>query len=93
MYIKEVEMETISYTAARANFKNTMKKVCDDHAPIMITCQNEEPVVMMSLEEYQSLTETVYLLRSPNNALRLTKAIKDIEEGKNYSPKDLFPSE
>lgn len=64
-------METITYTAARANLAKTMQQVCDDHEPVIITRQQESPVVMLSLEDYQSLEETAYLLRSPKNARRL----------------------
>lgn len=74
-------METITYTSARQNFSKTMDKVWDDHAPILITRQNEKPVVMMSLEDFNSLEETAYLLKSPKNAALLAKAIEDIEAG------------
>lgn len=58
----------------------TMDKVCDDHTPIIITRQNERSVVMISLEDYESLEETAYLLRSPRNARRLLEAIAELEE-------------
>lgn len=72
-------METITYTAARANFAKTMRKVCHDHAPIVITRRDDEPVVMMSLADYQAWEETVYLLRSPENARRLLESIHELE--------------
>ena len=75
-------METLSYTSARQNLKTVMDKVCDDKSPLIITRQNDPDVVMMSLEDYNSLLETAYLLRSPKNAARLAKAIKDVEKGK-----------
>lgn len=75
-------MDTISYTSARANLASTMEKVCEDHAPIIITRKNENPVVMMSLEDYQAMEETTYLLRSPVNARRLLESIAELEEGK-----------
>jgi antitoxin YefM len=59
-----------------------MEKVCEDHAPIIITRKNENPVVMMSLEDYQAMEETTYLLRSPVNARRLLESIAELEEGK-----------
>ena len=62
-------MDAISYTSARANLASTMEQVCNDHAPIIITRKSEAPVVMMSLEDYQAMEETTYLLRSPANAL------------------------
>ena len=75
-------METITYTSARGNLSKTMKKVCDDHAPVIITRKSSKPVVMMSLEDFQALEETAYLLRSPKNARRLLESIADLENSK-----------
>lgn len=75
-------MDTITYTAARGNLAKTMKKVCDDHSPVIITRKTAQPVVMMSLEDFQSLEETAYLLRSPKNARRLLESIAELEAGK-----------
>jgi antitoxin YefM len=72
-------MTTTSYTAARSNLAQTMQKVCDDHAPIIITRSNAEPVVMLSLSDFEALQETNYLIRSPANASRLIEAIDEIE--------------
>ncbi|MCK5132211.1 MAG: type II toxin-antitoxin system prevent-host-death family antitoxin [Candidatus Sabulitectum sp.] len=74
-------MDTISYTAARANFAKTMAKVCNDHAPIIITRKSESPVVIMSLEDYETMEETTYLLRSPANARLLLESITELEAG------------
>ena len=81
-------MDAITYTKARKNFAGVMNKVCDDNAPVIITRQSERPVVMMSLADYNAIEETLYLLRSPKNAARLIKAIKDIE-GKKYKKRTL----
>lgn len=75
-------MEAVTYTKARQNFTATMNKVCADHMPIIITRQNEAPVVMMSLADYNAIEETMYLIRSPKNASRLKKAMVEIEEQK-----------
>ena len=64
-------MDTITYTAARENLAATMDKVCNDHSPVIITRNRDQSVVMLSLEEYESLQETAHLLRSPANAKRL----------------------
>ncbi len=74
-------MESISYTAARNNLAKKMEQVCDDHAPIAITRRGEGAVVMMSMEDYQALEETAYLLRSPKNTRRLIQAIAELETG------------
>ena len=75
-------MTAISYTAARENLASTMDKVCDDHAPIIITRNRDQAVVMMSLADFEALEETAYLLRSPRNAKRIMSAIAQLEAGK-----------
>jgi len=75
-------VDAISYTAARANLAKTMNKVCEDHEPLIITRNQEQSVVMISLEDYKSLEETAYLLRTPKNARRLIESIVELESGK-----------
>ena len=75
-------MDSISYTAARANLAKTMDRVCENHEPVIITRAGETSVVMLSLEDYNSLEETAYLLRSPRNAKRLLEAISELEQGR-----------
>jgi len=58
-----------------------MEKVCEDHDPVIITRRNESSVVMMSLEDFQALEETAYLLRSPKNVRRLLESIAQLETG------------
>ena len=72
-------MDTLTYSEARSKLANTMDKVCDDHSPIIITRKNSQSVVMMSLDDYQSLEETAYLLRSPKNARRLLESIAELK--------------
>lgn len=74
-------MDAISYSAARANLAKTMEKVCNDHAPVIITRKSESPVVMISLDDYQAMEETAYLLRSPANARHLLESIAELEAG------------
>ena len=59
-----------------------MTHVCQDHDPVIITRKNNEAVVMLSLEDYESISETNYLLRSPVNAKRLLDSIEELENGK-----------
>ncbi len=74
-------MNTITYSEARSKLADTMEKVCDDHTPMTITRKNSRSVVMISLEDYQALEETAYLLRSPKNARRLLEAVAELENG------------
>jgi len=74
-------MKAISYTNARSNLAKTMEEVCEDHSPVIITRRNENAVVMISLEDYQALEETTYLLRSPKNARRLLESVGQLESG------------
>jgi antitoxin YefM len=76
-------MDVISYTAARANLAKTMERVCSDHLPVIIIRKGAAPVVLISLEDYQALEETLYLLRSPANARLLLGSIAGLEAGKS----------
>ena len=75
-------MDAISYTVACANLSKTMRRVCNDYTPVIITRKSESPVVMISLEDYQSMEETAYLLRSPENARNLLESIAELDAGK-----------
>ncbi|ADU71828.1 YoeB-YefM toxin-antitoxin system antitoxin YefM [Pantoea sp. At-9b] len=74
-------MRTITYSEARQHLSETMMKTVEDRAPILITRQNGDDCVLMSLEEYNSLEETAYLLRSPANAKRLMNSIESLRNG------------
>lgn len=80
---KELYMDVISYTTARANLSKTMDQVCNDHAPVIITRARKAPVVIISLEDYQAMEETVYLLHSPANARHLLESIAELEKEKS----------
>ena len=75
-------MKAITYTAARQNFAKTMEKVCKDHTPVIVTRKSSNSVVIMSLEDFEALEETAYLLRSPKNTRRLIESIAQLENGK-----------
>jgi len=80
-------MKAITYTSARNNLASTFKQVCDEHDPVIVTRKNGESVIILSLEDYESITETAYLLRSPKNAERLMKSIDELEDGKGKERK------
>ncbi len=75
-------MKAITYTAARQNLAKTMERVCKDRAPVIVTRKASESVVIMSLEDYEALEETAYLLRSPKNTRRLIESILQLENGR-----------
>ena len=77
-----VHMTAMTYTAARENLASTMDQVCSDHDPVIITRNRDQAVVMLSLDDYESLQETAYLLRSPANARRLLASIDSLNKGK-----------
>lgn len=74
-------MKAMTYSAARQNLAKTMDKICEDHAPVIVTRKSANAVVIMSLEDYESLEETAYLLRSPKNTRRLIASIAQLEKG------------
>lgn len=75
-------MQAINYTTARQHLAETMDRVNNDRTPLLVTRQKGEPVVMMSLADYNALEETAYLLRSPANAERLISSVNNLRAGK-----------
>lgn len=78
-------MKAITYTAARENLASTMERVCADHDPVIITRNRDQAVVMMSLEDYESLEETAYLLRTPANARRLLESVAELKGNQGFT--------
>ncbi|QGK71946.1 type II toxin-antitoxin system prevent-host-death family antitoxin [Allosaccharopolyspora coralli] len=74
-------MKIMSYSESRARYAETLACVTDDREEVIITRVGHEPVVMVPLDDYESLKETAYLLRSPENARRLWGAIERLERG------------
>ncbi|MCP4345563.1 MAG: type II toxin-antitoxin system prevent-host-death family antitoxin [Desulfobacterales bacterium] len=85
-------MDAIAYSNIRKNFSNIMEKVCEDHDPIIITHKNSKPVVMISLEDYNAIEETMYLLRSPANAAQLRASIAEFEAG-NFNVREMIDND
>jgi antitoxin YefM len=75
-------MDHVSYTELRQNLKKHLDKVCDDRAPLVVTRRNAEPVVVLSLADYESLEETLYLLSSPANVEHLQLSMAQADAGK-----------
>lgn len=74
-------MDVVTYTHARQNLAKLMDETQANHEPIVINRQQKGSVVMMSLEDYNGLMETLHLQRSPRNAERLLRSIRQAERG------------
>lgn len=81
-------MRVMSYSESRANYAETLDSVVNDHEEVVITRAGHEPVVIVSLDDYESLKETAYLLRNPENARRIIASIERLEAGQGI-PHDL----
>jgi antitoxin YefM len=82
-------VRTMTYSESRAKYAETLNAVVDDREEVVITRAGHDPVVMVSLDDYESLKETAYLLRSPENARRLLTSIDRLESGRG-STRDLI---
>lgn len=74
-------MRIMTYSESRAKYAETLSAVVDDREEVIITRAGHDPVVMVALDDYESLKETAYLLRSPENARRLLASIDRLEHG------------
>jgi antitoxin YefM len=74
-------MKTMTYSESRAHYAETLNAVVDDREEVVVTRSGHDPVVIVALDDYESLKETAYLLRSPANARRLLGAIDRLEHG------------
>ena len=81
-------MRTMTYSESRARYAEVLNSVVDNREEVVITRAGHEPVVIVSLDDYESLKETAYLLRSPENARRLLVAIERLESGQG-TPRNL----
>ena len=74
-------MKIVSFTEARSSLKAVLDGVVNDADTTIITRRNDEDAVVMSLDYYNSLMETVHLLRSPANAEHLQRSIAQYKAG------------
>lgn len=77
-------MHSLSFSDARANLKAVMDKAVADRAPVAITRQRGEGVVVVSASEWASIEETLYLLRTPANAAALDQSIATLDRGEGF---------
>ncbi len=74
-------METMNFSQTRQNLASAFDAVVDNAMPIMVTRQNKEPVVILSMRDYRAIQETAYLMQSQANATRLNRAIAQLDAG------------
>ena len=74
-------MKSMSYSESRARYAEVLQSVVDDREEVIITRNGHESAVIVSLDDYNSLRETAYLLRSPRNAQRLLDSIESLNAG------------
>jgi len=72
-------MQTINFSQTRQHLATTFDKVVENSTPIIVTRQNKESVVILSLKDYRSMEETAYLMQSEANAKRLNRSIAQLE--------------
>ena len=84
-------MDMLSFTDARANLKAVMDRVVADKAPVAITRQRGESVVMISASEWAGMEETLHLMASPANAKRLMDGIARLDAGEGEEHELLQP--
>ena len=75
-------MRVISFSEARKHLKSVLDTVNDDANATIVTRRDADDAVVMSLDYYNSLMETVYLLKSPANAAHLAESIAQYQAGK-----------
>ncbi|WP_236167371.1 type II toxin-antitoxin system Phd/YefM family antitoxin [Pseudomonas fulva] len=75
-------MNVLTFSQARAGLKQALDDVCRDHEPALITRQRGDHVVILSLEDYKSMEETLHLLGSGENAKRLRESVAQHKAGK-----------
>jgi len=74
-------MQVLNYTDFRKNMKSVLDKTVEDHEIVIISRSNDKDIVLLSLQDYNSWMETMYLMRSERNRTRLSEAMERTEKG------------
>jgi len=80
-------MQTLNFSHTRQNLAATFDNVVENCTPVVVTRQNKESVVILSMQDYRSLEETAYLMQSQANAKRLNRSIAQLEAGQGTAKK------
>ena len=84
-------MYALSFSETRANLKAVMDRVVADRAPVAITRQRGESVVMIAQSDWEAMEETLYLLSSPANAKHLMDGIAELDAGRGEEHELIYP--
>lgn len=85
-------MRAITYGNARKNLRALIRNVCKNAEPtIIVGSKDEEQAVLVSLDDFQAMEETAYLLGSPANRAHIEKSLQEAKDGKfvEFSTEDL----
>lgn len=85
-------MQVITFSDFRQNMKTMMNNTIDEHKLLIVTRQNQTPAIMMSLDDYNSWQETLYLMKSPSNHKTLMQSIKNIRQNQ-FTDRELTEDE
>jgi antitoxin YefM len=75
-------MRTVTNGYVRQNLEILINEITDIHEPVRIEGERDKPIIMVDAEDFESLMETAYLLRSPANAKHLMRGLDEFEAGK-----------
>jgi antitoxin YefM len=84
-------MSHVTFTDLRNNLAKHLDKVEQDRTELVVTRQNHDPVVIVSLAEWEGMKETLHLLSTPANAERLRRSIADANAGKTFERELIEP--
>ena len=90
VHLRIIKMRQVTYTKARQGLSNILTEVCSDHVPVYITRKNGDRAVIISADEYESMDETAYLLRSEANRKELMESIAQADRGETVPIGDLM---
>jgi antitoxin YefM len=76
-------MKAVTYSSAKKNLRSLIEDVCENSEPtIIVSDKGNKQAILISLEDYQNIEETAYLLRSPANRNHLEKSLQNNKEDK-----------
>jgi antitoxin YefM len=83
-------MQAVNYSTARNNLKSLINEVCNNYENLIITNKDGKNVVMMSLDEFNSIQEKLYILSSPKDSKEILKRVKDIDSNSHFQERKLL---